>query len=38
MMMEEKFSPERGMETGMRNILDGGAKDGKISSGQSPPH
>jgi hypothetical protein len=34
--MKEKFSPKRGMKTGMENILDGGAMGGKVSSGQSP--
>ncbi|MCI63974.1 hypothetical protein A2U01_0085231, partial [Trifolium medium] len=35
--MEEEYSPKREMRTGMRNILDGGARSGKISSVHSPP-
>ncbi|MCI33341.1 hypothetical protein A2U01_0054558 [Trifolium medium] len=38
MGMEEEYSLKRGMRTGMGNILDGGARDGKVSSAQSPPH
>jgi hypothetical protein len=37
MGMEEEFSPKRGMWTGMENILDGGARSVKVSSGQSSP-
>jgi hypothetical protein len=33
--MEEDFSLKRGIETGMENILNGKAKCGKVSSGQS---
>jgi hypothetical protein len=36
MGIEEEFSPKRGMGTGMENILNGGAKGGKVSSNQSP--
>ncbi|MCI40043.1 hypothetical protein A2U01_0061275, partial [Trifolium medium] len=36
--MEKEYSPKREMETGMGNILDGGAMSGKLSSAQSPPH
>ncbi|MCI61225.1 hypothetical protein A2U01_0082482 [Trifolium medium] len=36
MGMEEEYSPKRGMKTEMRNILDGGAMSGKVSSAQSP--
>jgi hypothetical protein len=35
--MEEEYSPKRKMRTGMENILDGGARSGKVSFGQSPP-
>jgi hypothetical protein len=37
MGMDEEYSPKRGMRTGMRNILDDGARSGKVSSGHSPP-
>jgi hypothetical protein len=37
MGMEVEYSPKRGMGTGMGNILDGGAKSGKVSPSQSPP-
>ncbi|MCI60379.1 hypothetical protein A2U01_0081635, partial [Trifolium medium] len=37
MGMEEEYSPKRGMWTGKGNILDGGARSGKVSSVQSPP-
>jgi hypothetical protein len=33
MRIEEEFFPKRGMGMGMENILDGGAKSGKVSSG-----
>ncbi|MCI49382.1 hypothetical protein A2U01_0070626, partial [Trifolium medium] len=36
MWMEEECSPKRGM--GTENILDGGAKGGKVSFAQSPLH
>jgi hypothetical protein len=32
--MKEEISPKRGM--GMGNILDGGARGGKVFSGRSP--
>ncbi|MCI49121.1 hypothetical protein A2U01_0070364 [Trifolium medium] len=32
-----RILPEGGIGTGMRNILDGGATSGKVSSAQSPP-
>ncbi|MCI60652.1 hypothetical protein A2U01_0081908, partial [Trifolium medium] len=35
MKMEEEYFPKRGMRTGMRNILYGGARSGKVSSAQS---
>jgi hypothetical protein len=35
--MEEEFSPKWGMGTGMENILYGGARYGKVSSGESLP-
>ncbi|MCI89243.1 hypothetical protein A2U01_0110531, partial [Trifolium medium] len=35
--MEEEYSPKRGMRTEMENILDGGARSGKVSSVQSMP-
>jgi hypothetical protein len=38
MEMEEDYSPKREMETRMENILDGGSRSGKVSSGQSQPH
>ncbi|PNX55537.1 hypothetical protein L195_g049166, partial [Trifolium pratense] len=38
MGMKEEYSPQRKMGTGMRNILDGGARSGKVSSAQSPPY
>jgi hypothetical protein len=34
MRMREKYSPKRGMRMGIGNILDGRARNGKISSGQ----
>jgi hypothetical protein len=37
MGMEEEFSPKRGMGTEIENILDGGARSVKVSSGQSSP-
>ncbi|MCI45955.1 hypothetical protein A2U01_0067195, partial [Trifolium medium] len=37
MEMEEEYSPKREMGTRMDNILDGGARSGKVSSAQSPP-
>ncbi|MCI76638.1 hypothetical protein A2U01_0097908 [Trifolium medium] len=36
MEMEEEYSPKRRMRTGMVNILDGGARSGKVPSVQSP--
>jgi hypothetical protein len=33
--MKEEYFPKRGM--GMGNILDGGARNDKVLSGQSPP-
>jgi hypothetical protein len=35
--MEEEYSPNWGIEMGMRNTLDCGTMSGKISSSQSPP-
>jgi hypothetical protein len=37
MRMEEEYSLKRRMETGMGNILNGGAKSGKVFSSQSRP-
>jgi hypothetical protein len=33
--VEEEYSPKREMRMGMGNILDGGTRSPKISSGQS---
>jgi hypothetical protein len=38
MWRKEEYSPKRRMKTEMKNILDGGTKNDKVSSGQSPPH
>jgi hypothetical protein len=37
MGMKEEYSPKWGMETEIENILDGGARSVKVSSGQSSP-
>ncbi|MCI73690.1 hypothetical protein A2U01_0094954 [Trifolium medium] len=37
MVMKEEYSQKWGMGMGMKNILDGGARSGKVPSAQSPP-
>ncbi|MCI04660.1 hypothetical protein A2U01_0025707, partial [Trifolium medium] len=37
MGMEEEHFTKRGMGTGVGNILDGGARSGKVPSARSPP-
>jgi hypothetical protein len=35
---EEEYSPKREIRTEIENTLDGGARNGTISSAQYPPH
>jgi hypothetical protein len=37
MRIKGEYSPKRRMRTGMKNTLNGGAMNGKVSSAQFPP-